>query len=357
MLADRLILGGLETHIITFCNELLRRGHRILLYAAYAEPDIIAAIGGPNNNFLYLSWKDELPDELRRFDPEIIHSHPFTAIVRGYDLAVRFQKPFFITIHGLYDFGVDCSPLGRRITSRAQRIIAVDQAVASLLRSNTPNPEKVTIVGNGIDLTSFQPFAPARIDKALYGLEPDWYTIVVISRLADGKEGPVRQLIDCACGLAVKLKGLNLIIAGDGPYLEPLRNLAAVIGAHPHLRIRLLGKVNDVRRIIALANHVMACDRAALEAMACRQPVYAMNGSGFGGGIGRHNFEKLLQERRGYQAMTDEALISSLFGFIKNKALRRRLAGEGIAIVRRCFNIVDAVSQLERVYQSSLVFP
>ena len=352
MLADRLILGGLETHIITFCNELLRRGHRILLYAAYAEPDIIAAIGRNNGNFLYHNWEDRIPDEVRRFNPEIIHSHPFTAIIRGYDLAVMFQKPFFITIHGLYDFGVDRSPLGRQITSQAQRIIAVDQAVASLLRSNTPCPEKVTIIGNGIDLTSFQPFTPVRIDRAVYGLEPNWYTIVIISRLADGKEGPVRQLIHCAHDLAARLKGLNLLIAGDGPYLEPLRNLATRSAVYPDLRMRLLGKVNDVRGILSLADHVMACDRAALEAMACRRPVYAMNGSGFGGGIGRHNFEKLLGERSGYQVMTDDALISSLYAFVKNKTLRRRLAGEGMAVIHRYFDINNAVSQLEQVYQS-----
>lgn len=352
MLADRLILGGLETHIITFCNELLRRNHRILLYAAYAEPEIIAAIGIGNGNFQFLKWEDGLPDKLRRFDPEIIHAHPFTAIVRGYDLAVMFHKPFFITIHGLYDFGVDRSPLGRQITSQARRIIAVDRAVASLLRNNTPAPEKVTIIGNGIDLTAFQPIPQFQASRAAYGLEPNWYTIALISRLADGKEGPVRQLIRCACGLASQLKGLNILIAGNGPFLEQLQDLASRVGIHPNLRLRLVGKVHNVSGIIALADQVMACDRAALEAMACHRPVFAMNGSGFGGGIGRHNFQKLLQERRGYQILTDEELIASLSGFIKNRTLQRHLADEGIAIVHRHFNIVNTVSQLELIYKS-----
>ena len=56
VLADRLILGGLETHIITFTNELLRRGHQILLYTAHTEPDIIAQINKENRFFHNLFW-------------------------------------------------------------------------------------------------------------------------------------------------------------------------------------------------------------------------------------------------------------------------------------------------------------
>lgn len=354
VMADRLILGGLETHIITYTNELLRRGHQLLLYTAHTEPDIIAQINDKNHNFRYLFWNNENPlQDLGEFEPDVIHAHPFTAIVKGYEIAQAFQKPLFITIHGLYDFGLDRSPLGYQISERVQTIIAVDEAVALLLKNCTPFPEKIVVIPNGIDLTIFCPRPFSKDISKKWGLSPDWVTITIISRLDDGKERPVIQLLQCAQTLANSLKGLHLFVVGDGSRFSQLKLLVDQLQAKTqNLNIHLVGRQNDVREFIDIADLCLACDRTAMEVMACRRTVFAMNGCGFAGAIHIANFREILLKRSGYREYTDAELVAKLLKLIKNKSYCQQLANRGFNIVRRNFDIIDSVNKLENVFNN-----
>jgi glycosyltransferase involved in cell wall biosynthesis len=353
-MADRLILGGLETHIITYTNELLRRGHQLLLYTAHTEPDILAQINNQNHNFRYLFWTENPLQDLSDFAPEIIHAHPFTAIVKGYEIAQAMQIPLVITMHGLYDFGLDRSPLGYLIGERVHRIIAVDQAVASLLKSSTSFPEKIVVIPNGIDLSVFYPQPFNKNDRKKWGILPDWDTITVISRFDDGKERAIIQLLQCAKVLANAINGLHLFIVGDGSRFSQIKMLVDHVQENAqNLTIHLVGRQNDVRQFIDIADLCLACDRTAMEAMACGRVVFSMNGCGFAGAIDTVNFREILLNRSSYREYTDTELVARLVNLIKDKPYRRQLADRGLDIVCHNFDIVDSVNKLEKIFNQA----
>jgi glycosyltransferase involved in cell wall biosynthesis len=354
MLADRLVMGGLETHIVTLINELLRRGHRVLLNTAYTNPELLTAIDSSSGFFQPVQWSANPQEDLGDFDPDLIHSHPFTAIYRGYEIAKILGKPFFVTMHGLYDFGLDRSPLGNLVAETAKTIIAVDHRVEELLKSSIAHPEKIVVIYNGIDTGQFQPIDASEAHYLRYGLRYEWPTIVVISRLADGKERPIEQLLDCASELAEALQGINLLIVGDGGWFSSLQTKAESSGVCEKLRINLAGACGNVEKLVAMADLVLACDRAAIEAMACQKAVLAMNAEGFAEVIDRHNFRQILLNRRSYRPLTNCELIMTLKRLLRDTIRREQLARNGAALVQPYFDIKQTVNQLEAIYQKWL---
>lgn len=99
MLADHLVQGGLETHIVTMVNELTKFGHEILLYAASISPHVLSQI--TPSHFTFVNWSKGSIKDLENFKPDIIHSHPFTAIDKGREIANHLKKPLIVTMHGM----------------------------------------------------------------------------------------------------------------------------------------------------------------------------------------------------------------------------------------------------------------
>ncbi|MGE5581478.1 MAG: glycosyltransferase family 4 protein [Bacillota bacterium] len=355
IIADRLELGGVESHIISLVNGFLRRGHRVLLNVAASAPDLLAQIDQTNPEFVYVPWSDNPVWDVKNFAPDIIQAHPFTAIVRGHQMAIALKKPLFITIHGLYDFGIDRSPLGYSIGERVQAIIAVDQGVAAVLAQNASFPEKVLIVHNGIDLNIFQPL-PLNIDQRFsLGLNPKWFTMAIISRLGDGKEVPIFQLVRLAPKWGFLLRGLNMIIVGDGPGFGQLQDeIRSIHSPGYHYQVLAVGRQLNIKRYLAVADIVAACDRAALEAMACQRPVLAVNANGFAGVITKNNYETILFKRSGYRPAAEDELTEIISTIAMKKRYRAKIGLNGCSIVHRYFNLEDTLDQLERLFATAL---
>lgn len=351
MLADRLILGGLETHIVTYVNELLRRGHRLLLYTAFIEPGLLAQIKG-GDALTYQEWSDDATGDIARFSPEVIHSHPFTAIIKGSAAAEELQKPFVVTMHEFYDFGLDKSALGYKISAKAHTVIAIDRAICAFLRERVPEPEKLTVIHNGIDTAKFSPRPMDPAARVSYGLDPQRFTLAAISRFDNGKERPVFQLLRTAASLADILGGMNLIIVGGGSwYSKILEEAQALAESRSNLSIYVAGYQTDVRDYIAAADLVLACDRAAMEALACQRPVLAANAHGYAGTIDARNHLKILSERRGYRPLDDGEFISLVAGLARDREKRSSLAGAGREIILRHFDMAKTTTELEDVYR------
>jgi glycosyltransferase involved in cell wall biosynthesis len=349
--ADRLESGGgLETHVITQINELLRRGHIIFLTANAIAADFLKMVRGDESNFHFQLFSQDPMEDLAGFRPDLIHAHPFTAIFRANKVACAINVPLFITIHGLYIFGVDRSPNGYPVAKKASKIIAVDEVVENLLRQSVAFPEKISTIYNGINRDQFYPdTADPELIKELE-MDSTWKTIVVVSRLEDNKEKAVFQLMDCAPLLAERLSGLNLIIVGDGAYRDMvwLRNRAAIEKCQT-LRVFRMGRRTDVSRFLQLADLVLACSRAAIEAMACQRPVYAMSDQGFAGIINYNNRE-VIAGRVGYHYCNDQELLDGLFKALIDQKQREKAIHDGYEMIMECYDIQKLTDMLERLY-------
>ncbi|HYH03543.1 MAG TPA: glycosyltransferase family 4 protein [Bacillota bacterium] len=351
MIADRLTMGGLETHLITVINELLRRGHQVLLDTAFIAPEIRLQIRDYHHDFQQVDWSASPVEDLRGFRPDVIHAHPFTAIFRGYEAAHSMQKPLFVTMHGLYDFGLDRSPMGNLVCGKVKRVIAVDHGVAELLSRSIAHPEKISVIYNGIDFNQFQPKPLQRLERVALGLHPEWPTLVVVSRIADGKERTIFQLLDCVATIATQLEGLNVLIVGGGSCFTQLQARLALLADAAKLRVLTVGQQMEVLKYLTLADLILACDRAAMEALASRKPVFAINAAGFAGIINTANFENILLYRRGYRQFSQDELTQELVGLLQDLPALNQRAQEGYAIVRSHFDIEKVVGQLVDLYQ------
>lgn len=359
-LADSLVAGGLETHIISFVNELLRRGHSIMLSANFAAGSVLEQIENPEQRFSFVPWSDQLLEHIRSFNPDIIHAHPFTAIVKGARMVKELNKPYIVTVHGGYDFGLDRSPTGNLVSQQVKRIIAVDMRVINVLLRSTLHPEKVSVIRNGIDLKQYIPMPAAQAAqlRSEQHLNKEWFTIVTLCRLGGGKEKPVLQLLRSAGRIAAELGGLNIVVVGGDTYYDAVRIEALELqkqytAQQIPIQIRMMGNQKDVRPFIGLSDMVMGCGRGALEALACKRPVFGMQ-YGFAGPVDATNYNEVLFNISGFAPMTDEMLIHSIVNFSKDQERRNKSAEEGYGLIKRYYNISVSVDQLLRIYEQYL---
>jgi Glycosyltransferase len=349
--ADRLESGGgLETHVITQVNELLRRGHYIYLSANAIAPDFLKLIKGDSSNFRFQLFSPDPLGDLQDLKPDVVHAHPFTAIFRAHKVVSALDVPFLITMHGLYNFGVDRSPNGYPVSKRAFRIIAVDEAVEYLLIKGTAFPEKVLTIYNGINRQQFYPDHPNPELIEELNLDTSWKTIVVVTRLEDGKEKTVLQLLDCASVLAERLHGLNLIITGDGAYREMVwaRNQLEIEKCGT-LRVYRMGRRTDVSRFLNLADLVLACGRAAIEGMACKRPVFAMSDRGWGGLINRQT-RNIIPGREGYHPYPDRELVDNIYNTMIDYEWLTMAVDQCYAMIIEEYDINKLTDRLESLY-------
>lgn len=355
-LVDGLFSGGLETHVQTFTNELIKRGHQVLVHSFYTDPVFFQGISDPNGAFHHINSTGDPLAEVAPFAPDVVHSHPFNAIIRGFHIAEALHKPFFITIHGLYNSGLDCSEGGIKICEKARSIIAVDDGVAALLAECIPTPEKLIVIPNGIDLQTFRPLAPNRDCLPRLGLNPDWFTITFLARFQDGKESPVFQLLEYAPLIAKSFSGLNIILVGFGTAYDRIHEMSNLICQNcKYLSISLTGRQVEVTPYLAMADLVLGCGRSALEAMACCRPVFAAYQTGFAGLIDQKSFDKLIFSLNGYwNPMDEESFVKQLIELGRRESRLRQAAQQGLEIIKNRFNIIDAVNKLESIYQQHL---
>jgi glycosyltransferase involved in cell wall biosynthesis len=349
MMADHLVQGGLETHIITNVNQLTSLGHEVILHTASCNESILKQINP--TRFQYLPWSEDPQRIIDKFKPDILHSHPFTAIVKAAEIAERNQLPLVVTMHGLYDFGFDDSPLGNAISKKVKRIIAVDFRVAVLLLNNVVEPEKVSVIRNGIDFKRFYPKEKKKDKLKKLGLDPNKLTITIVSRFADDKEIPIIQFLKCAPDIAKNVKGLNVLLIGDGVKMKDIQD-AIPIKDHRDLKIKVLGWQEGVEDFYRMSDLVLGSGRVALEALSCKIPVYSM-WDGFGGLITKENHDSVMMGNA-FRKLSDDELTKEIVNVLKNENELTRSAKESYDFVRKIYDLKKCTNQLVRLYEQYL---
>jgi glycosyltransferase involved in cell wall biosynthesis len=349
MMADHLVQGGLETHIITNVNQLTSLGHEVLLYTASCNESILNQINPAR--FQFLPWSDDHQRIIEKFKPDIVHSHPFTSIVKAAEIAERNQLPLVVTMHGLYDFGFDNSPLGNLISKKVKRIIAVDFRVAVLLLNNVVEPEKVSVIRNGIDFSRFYPKKKRKDKLEKLGLDPSKLTITIVSRFADDKEIPIIQFLNCAPEIAKNVKGLNVLLIGDGSKMKDVQD-AIPKKNDRDLKIKLLGWQEDVAEFYRISDLVLGSGRVALEALSCKIPVYSM-WDGFGGLITKANHDSVMMGNA-FRKLSDDELTREIVNVLKNENELTSSAKESYDFVRKIYDMKKCTNQLVRLYEQYL---
>jgi glycosyltransferase involved in cell wall biosynthesis len=288
------VIGGAENHVITLVAALRKLEFPVAVVCPRPGPlvDALKALGvrahlidmvrpAPDDEYeVSLPAMGELAALMRRWRPDVVHSHLYPAFVHGSLAGQLSSVPALVTTaHTLIVRAGDAWLT--KLT--ATRIIAVSQAAKMLLVEGGVAPRAIHVIYNGIEPRYFDDeTASAAGVRARLGIPEDAPVIGTIARLSAEKGH--RELLHIAHGVLQRKPEARFLIVGTGPLADELETQAAKLG----IKDRVL--FTGARRDVTTLNHLIdvfllpsreeALPLAMLEAMAAARPIVASNVGG-----------------------------------------------------------------------------
>jgi glycosyltransferase involved in cell wall biosynthesis/ribosomal protein S18 acetylase RimI-like enzyme len=306
----------------------------------------------------------ELVDLFRTVRPDIVHTHNPKPGLYGRMAARLARVPAIVnTVHGLYAVPED-RRRKRALVYSLERVAAACSH-AELLQNEEDLPvlrrlgvpaERLTILGNGIDLRRFDPDAVTDDDvsaaRRALGARDDDIVVGVVGRLVREKGYP--EVFQAATDLRTRAPNVRVAVIGpdehdkaDGLTLDD-RALAASAG------VRFLGERDDVvplyraMDVLVLASHREGFPRAPMEAAAMGVPVIATDIRGCRQTVD-HGVTGLLVPPR-----DPAALAAAITALAADATLRRRMGAAGRRKAEREFDQQRCVDVTVSVYDRLL---
>ncbi|MBP2299368.1 glycosyltransferase family 4 protein [Azospirillum picis] len=339
--------GRVNAVVVT---ELLRRGHEVVAVAAEVAADLRShprlrwvpvGDGGVPTRLAkdqIFAWRAgrALAEERRRGLDRVV-ANGFVSWARSDVNAVHFVHSAWLRSPA-HPIRKGLSPLSfyralytllnvafeRWSFRRSGRLVAVSRTVRDELLADGHDPDRVTVIDNGVDVGEFRPGLP---DPSLFGLPPG---VPVALFVGDARSD--RKNLDGILRALAGVPGLSLAVVGDergGPFPD----LAQSLGVAD--RVRFLGHRRDVAALMRAADLFVFPTRyepfglVLLEAAASGLPVVTTRLSGAG---------RLLEE--GAVILLDDpedeaALVGALRRLAADPQERRRMGDAGRRIAER----------------------
>ncbi len=330
-LSELLVYGGLETHILCLCKELIRHGHQPFIFAALMSSDFQRQLEDSGIEYLV----DQSPGEnLRNFiienDIQLLHAHPTSTIKLSAMLGEELNKPVVVTYHGL--IGWNCE-----VHSKIAKIICISQEIRDLLTSGDPDLiNKFTVIQNGIDTNYFKPS----------GRQGNGRKVLFAGQLYEDKYISLKIIINAL----TSVPGVELKIAGYGGYFDQLKSEVPPW-------VECLGWVQDVPSLINQVDVFIGAGRGIREAMACGKPAIALDGRGYDGLVTPFNIKSLeygnFMGRSGGK-LDEEILLQDLRKVIDSAFIRFNLGKWGYKYAKKHYSSTVFVNKHLEIYRKAL---
>ena len=224
-----------------------------------------------------------------------VHGHPYLSSLLAAKIAKRYGKPLVLTQHNtfieynnIFDKIETLNDLviGKQVLKEADKIIVVSNATKNYVLSLGANPEKITVLHNGVDLDRFKPLprVKEKIQKKL-GISKDAPVVLTVRRLVY-KNG-IDTLIESAKIAVEKNPKLVFVAVGKGPDFEEVKEKIAQLGLQRNFRLAGFVSDEELPLYYNAADFFVLPSKSgeglplvALEAMACGLPVIATNVGG-----------------------------------------------------------------------------
>ena len=311
--------GGAERHALQLMKGLRARGHEAL----YAGPmkgwlgqqlraEGFGGIDLPLTGLYDLPSIVRLALYARRVGADLIHGH----LTRG-----AWYSGLAAKLAGLPNVATAHSDNAGKHFGRADRIIAVSQAVADFLVRQGYDATRIRMVHHGIaDIAARLPAGTREATRRSLGINADEPCLLMAARIvpAKGHDTALRALA------RLTDQPWTLLVAGDhhgdlGPQMQALAQELGIAG-----RVRFLGLREDVPALMAASDVLLAPSRrealslTLLEASACGLPIVATRVGGIA--------EVVEEGASGFLVVPDDppALAGALAPLLADAALRAR---------------------------------
>jgi len=349
--------GGVQSHVRHLAEELIGRGHEVLILApgveTPAEP-FVRLVGRPtrirfNGSVAPLCFDPfsaaVVRDAYDQFAPDVVHVHePFAPSTSMLGVLCA-DRPVVATFHAYHEpytvhsgIYTAFSPLLRPVANRIDVRIAVSRAARRTASARMRGAD-CTIVPNGACIEPFERAAQATL--------PPGRRLLFVGRLEPRKG--FRVALDAFTMLAEQYDDLRLVVVGDGPQRTGVRRLPRalrdrvdMIGRASHEALPTYHAAADL--FLAPATGKESFGIVLVEAMAAGLPVVGSDLPGYAEVV-RHEREGLLVPP------ADPAALAAATGrLLDDPLLARRLGNAGRARART-FAWSRVAGRVERIYE------
>ena len=349
--------GGTERLVIELCRRLADDVDTIVCcldepgeWAAEVTKLNIPVISLARQPGFHPSLSVRLGEVLKTQRIEVIHCHHYSPYVYGLLAAVLHPSVRVVfTEHGRLH-GAGISPKRRLVNPVLSRWPARIYAVSAALKQDMVAegfPQKaIEVLYNGIELGHRPRPAERSAMRAAIGVPPDALVIGTVARLDPVKN--LNVLLEARSILGARFPAARIVIAGEGPERDALRDRAKALGVGDVTVFT--GYRTDIRALMAAFDVYVNCSTyegvslTILEAMATTLPVVAAEVGG--------NPEVVVENETGLLvAQRPYAFASAIATLAANPAQRHAMGEAGRWRVKRHFTIERMVNDYAAAYQ------
>lgn len=295
-------VGGAERVVVSLADGLAERGHEVcivsLMGGGLTLPShrgvSVVHLGLSRNPLRVLSVMRNLVKEIRKFRPDVVHSHMKHAILITRFIRCGVGIPRLInTFHNKEVGGWRWKWAYRLTDCLADVVTNVSQeATESYEAAGAVPKDRMLAIHNGIDVNVnlFSESDRVAVRRTL-GITPAGRLLVAVGRLYPQKD--YYNLLSAALMLPPDLEW-TIAIAGEGPLRQQLEAFVQERGLAA--RVRFLGVRNDIPGLMSAADvFVLSSAREGFgmvvaEAMACERVVVATDCGGVAEVVGNCGF-------------------------------------------------------------------
>lgn len=300
-------LGGVEMHIWSLSQHLIRMGHKVIVIThSYANRKGVRYMPGPLKvyycPFIPMTDQDIFPTLTATFplwraimireNIEIVHTHQATSVMSNESVvySAALGLPCIFTDHSLFELddlaGVVLNRVLETTLSTVNAAICVSHACRdNLILRAVIDPKKIYVIPNAVDPSKFTPrYSENEMNNKDRIKKNNRIKVVVVSRLV------YRKGVDLLVGIIPKICNLlpqvDFIVGGDGNKLLILQEM--VEREHLQYRVSFLGAVphKNVSNVLRQGHVFLNCSLtesfciAILEAASCGLLVVSTNVGG-----------------------------------------------------------------------------
>jgi len=350
-------VGGLERNVVNQVREGRKLGQRVSVLCLDDPGTLAAQVITMGSELISLSRRPGLRPgmvlqvrrALQALRPDVVHTHQLATLLYGGAAAKMLRVPVVLhTEHGREPYASRWRTrlLGRVAGRCCDRFYCLTADMANEVRSaRIVSDRKISVIQNGIDVSRFTEvrYDTARLRQSL-AIPPHAPFIGTVGRLTEIKRQDL--LIRAFAKVREHVRDAFLVLVGEGPLLDSLRELAwrlgvadcvRFVGYQPHS-----GPYLQAMNVFALTSRSEGMPQAVLEALVTGLPVVASRVGGLPEVI-EDGVTGML-----FESGNETALAEILHELIRDREKAHRLGTAARASVESRFSVARMAADYHR---------